>query len=99
MKIDVEGTELKVLMGGTAALKSKIKRLVIAAYHYPTEVQDITSYLESVAPRFKVRVFASRKESPEDVFLYAYQNDDENDGIPTSISEDFVLEDRLVLSR
>ena len=72
LKIDVEGFELKVLMGGAEALKSKIKRLAIAAYHYPTEVEEVTSFIKSVAPHFKFSVFPSRKESPEDVFLFAY---------------------------
>jgi FkbM family methyltransferase len=71
LKIDVEGSEMKVLKGGANTLKNKIKRLVIASYHYPTEVEEITEYLKSVAPRFNVKVFTSREDSPDDRFLYA----------------------------
>jgi len=71
VKIDVEGSEMEVLKGSTNALKSKIKRLVIAAYHYPSEADEITKYLKIVAPHLKVELFPSQEGHDTDIYLYA----------------------------
>ena len=72
LKIDVEGAEMEVLKGGENALKSRIKGVVIAAYHYATEADEIQQYLQTVAPHLKVKVVPSKEDSPKDLFLYAY---------------------------
>jgi len=52
IKIDVEGAELDVLKGGSETL-TRTKELVIAAYHTPTEADEIEVFLRE--RRFNVR--------------------------------------------
>ena len=53
IKADVEGAELKVLMGAQKVLKSnKNLSVAIAAYHYPEESQEVSRFLASMG--FKV---------------------------------------------
>jgi len=48
VKIDVEGAELEVLNGGKTLLRNKrIKRLIIVAYHSPTEAKELTPFIEN----------------------------------------------------
>lgn len=58
VKIDVEGAELDVLKGGENLLRAKtVKRLVIAAYHFPTEVAELRGFLASFG--YAVHVFTN----------------------------------------
>jgi len=46
IKIDVEGFELPVLRGAEKTIKENPEiKMVIASYHYPTEVSEVSSYL------------------------------------------------------
>jgi FkbM family methyltransferase len=48
MKIDVEGTEIQVLKGSNQMLKERrIRRVVVAAYHYPDECSEVSNLLRA----------------------------------------------------
>lgn len=50
IKIDVEGTELKVLKGALKTIKKHKPKLTIAAYHYPHESAEVMEWLNENAP-------------------------------------------------
>ena len=65
VKIDVEGSELNVLQGIGDYLK-RVKAIVVAAYHYEGEEQEISRFLLKMGFKILVAdgyVYASRKNS------------------------------------
>ncbi|MFB3889802.1 MAG: FkbM family methyltransferase [Candidatus Bathyarchaeia archaeon] len=48
IKIDTEGYELKVLEGAKQTLATHKPRLIIASYHYPTELKEVAEFLRSM---------------------------------------------------
>ena len=78
IKIDVEGAELDVLKGAVGILRKFTPRLTIAAYHYPTEAQQLIQFIEVEAPFYepkirKVTVWDSQdKFLKEDSFLHCF---------------------------
>lgn len=65
IKIDVEGTELRTLKGAEKTIKKFKPRLSIAAYHTPTEAEEISEFLTSRG--YKILVI--------DQFVYASWNE------------------------
>src|SRR5208337_1839927 len=46
MKIDVEGAEIQVLKGSSQMLRERrIRNIVVAAYHYPDECNEVKNFL------------------------------------------------------
>jgi len=45
IKIDTEGMEADILRGATEVLSNGVQKLVIAAYHYPEEVNELSEIL------------------------------------------------------
>jgi histidinol phosphatase-like PHP family hydrolase len=49
IKIDTEGAEMKILKGAERTLKENPKlKMVIAAYHYPNEAEEVAEYLKKM---------------------------------------------------
>jgi len=70
MKIDTEGAEIEVLKGSREFLRAKkIFRIAIAAYHNPTEVDDIRSYLKAFG--YDVRSHIFMVEGRKEPYVYA----------------------------
>jgi len=75
VKIDVEGAEQEALKGGQDLLRAKrVKRLIIAAYHFPTEAEELRSFLENFG--YDVHVFTNMSmlrngKVREDLYVYA----------------------------
>ena len=70
MKIDVEGAEIQVLKGSNQMLKEhRIRNIVVAAYHYPDECNEVTNFLTP----FNYRVVVDRS------YLYAILREEYSD--------------------
>lgn len=56
LKIDCEGAEMEILESAGQFLKErKIQRLIIASYHYPTEVHEVVALLQSCGYRTAIQ--------------------------------------------
>lgn len=48
LKIDVEGSEIEVLeSAGNFLTRNLIKQVIVASYHYPSEAEEVSKFLES----------------------------------------------------
>jgi len=56
LKVDCEGAEMEILESAGQFLRErKIKRLIIASYHYPSEVQEVVDLLHSCGYRTAIQ--------------------------------------------
>ena len=71
LKADVEGMELLLLRGAADSIRKYRPKLAICVYHYPTDILELSSYIESVAPTYQ---FALRHHSPQflETVMYAW---------------------------
>lgn len=61
VKIDVEGWEAKVLLGGAEVIRKSKPSMTISAYHYAHDIPDLLDTVEAIAP---YRHVALRHHSP-----------------------------------
>ncbi|SDZ41958.1 FkbM family methyltransferase [Delftia lacustris] len=54
IKMDVEGHELPALRGAEQTLKSSAPKLAISTYHRPSDLLDLTDYIISQQPGYKI---------------------------------------------
>jgi len=68
--MDVEGSEMEALQGAKQTILKYKPRLAISIYHKPEDLLDISSYILSLVPDYKlyVRHFST---SESDTVLYA----------------------------
>ena len=71
IKMDVEGAELKSLMGERNTIIKNHPRLAICAYHKPTDLYELPGYILSLVPEYKFLLRRYDSHSGETV-LYAY---------------------------
>ena len=71
IKMDVEGSELKSLMGARNTIIKNHPRLAICAYHKPEDLYELPEYILSLVPEYKLllRHYCSREW---ETVLYAY---------------------------
>lgn len=71
IKMDVEGAELKSLMGAQNTIKRNRPRLAICVYHRPEDLYQIPEYILSLVPeyRFYLRHYGSNQW---ETILYAF---------------------------
>ncbi|WP_051204398.1 FkbM family methyltransferase [Butyrivibrio sp. VCD2006] len=71
IKMDIEGSELKALMGAKDTIKRYKPRLAICLYHKPMDLIDIPLYIKDIVPEYKLKI---RHYSTWffDTVLYAY---------------------------
>lgn len=67
IKIDVEGDELRVLKGAEDTLRRNNVYLAIAAYHTPTEVQELSKFL--LDKKMRIAVFKRARAR----YVYAWR--------------------------
>ena len=69
--MDVEGAELKSLMGARETIIKNRPRLAICVYHKPEDLYEIPGYILSLVPEYKflLRHYSS---SNAETILYAY---------------------------
>jgi FkbM family methyltransferase len=61
IKLDVEGSELEVLEGGTETIKKFKPKMAISVYHTPKDIIDITKLVSQLLP--KAKLYLSHKNS------------------------------------
>ena len=71
IKMDIEGAELKSLMGARNAIIKNHPRLAICVYHKDSDLYEIPGYILSLVPEYKfyLRHYSS---CPYETVLYAY---------------------------
>lgn len=71
IKADVEGMEMALLQGAAQTIVRCRPKLAICVYHYPSDIPQISSYLQSLVPDYR---FALRHHSPQlmETVLYAW---------------------------
>lgn len=71
IKMDIEGSELSALKGARNAIKNHKPKLAISAYHRSTDLLDLSDYVLSLNPDYRVGL---RHHTPDrwDTCLYFY---------------------------
>lgn len=71
IKMDIEGSELSALKGARQSISAHAPKLAISAYHRSTDLLDLTDYVLSLHPEYKVGL---RHHTPDrwDTCLYFY---------------------------
>lgn len=71
IKMDIEGYELAALKGASKSIRDHAPKLAISAYHRSTDLLDLTSYVLSLNPDYRVGL---RHHTPDrwDTCLYFY---------------------------
>lgn len=71
IKADVEGMEMDLLAGAANTISNFRPKLAICVYHYPSDIPDITSSIQSLVPEYR---FALRHHSPQllETVLYCW---------------------------
>lgn len=70
IKMDIEGAELSALKGAEYTIKSDRPILAISAYHKPSDLIELTSYIKDCVEEYNF-YFRLHKELPIDAILYA----------------------------
>jgi FkbM family methyltransferase len=71
IKIDVEGSEMKVLEGAKVTLARCRPRLIIASYHYASESEEIIRYLANAAFRCFLYTVPLTLQRKQERYVYA----------------------------
>lgn len=71
IKLDVEGCELKTLMGATKIIKRDHPRMAISVYHKKNDLFDIAHYLLSLAENYNLAIRHYHSDTIETI-LYAF---------------------------
>ena len=71
IKMDVEGAELRSLMGARETIMKNRPRLAICAYHKPEDLYELPEYILSIVPEYRLLLRRYDSHSGETV-LYAY---------------------------
>lgn len=53
IKLDVEGSEMKALMGAENIIRRDLPKLAVSVYHRPEDIIEIPKYLRSIAPQYR----------------------------------------------
>ena len=56
MKADIEGMELNFLKGSKKIIQTYKPKMAIAAYHKPEDIFELTDYILSLVPEYKVSI-------------------------------------------
>lgn len=69
--MDIEGSELATLRGASEPIRTHKPRLAVSAYHCATDLLDVTDFVLSLRPDYKVGL---RHHTPVrwDTRLYLY---------------------------
>ncbi|MBU2703218.1 FkbM family methyltransferase [Sporomusaceae bacterium BoRhaA] len=54
IKMDIEGAELKALQGAAQSIKNYKPKMAICVYHNPEDLWEISLYLKSIVPEYKI---------------------------------------------
>ncbi len=71
IKVDIEGFELAALRGSAKAIKEGSPKLAISAYHRPTDLLDLTAYIDSLSTHYTLGL-RHHTEERWDTCLYFY---------------------------
>ncbi|EDC9939393.1 FkbM family methyltransferase [Salmonella enterica subsp. enterica serovar Typhimurium] len=71
IKMDVEGAELKALIGASQTIKKYNPLLAISVYHKPNDLIAIPEYIKSLSHAYKFYLRAHHPELAFDLVLYA----------------------------
>ena len=71
IKMDIEGAELKALIGAKNTIIKNRPRLAISIYHKPEDICEIPEYILSLVPEYKFYMRHYSSSSAETI-LYAY---------------------------
>lgn len=73
IKADVEGMELPLLEGAAHTIRRNRPKLAICVYHYPSDIPEITAYIQSLVPDYR---FALRHHAPRllETVLYCWMD-------------------------
>ena len=71
IKMDIEGSELKSLMGAKNTISRNRPRLAICVYHKPEDIVEIPKYLLSLVPEYKF-IMRHYSSTFAETVLYAY---------------------------
>lgn len=71
IKMDIEGSELKALIGAQNTIKKYKPKLAICIYHKIEDFWEIPLYIKSLNPDYKIHVRHYNKENVWDTICYA----------------------------
>ena len=71
IKMDIEGSELKALMGVKHTITKNHPRLAISVYHKPEDISEIPKYILSLVPEYKF-ILRHYSSTFAETILYAY---------------------------
>jgi FkbM family methyltransferase len=54
IKMDIEGSELKALLGAEEVIRNQKPKLAVCVYHRPEHLWEIPSYLKSLVPEYRI---------------------------------------------
>lgn len=71
LKADVEGMEMELLRGASAAIRKHRPKMALCTYHHPTDIPDIANYACALVPAYR---FALRHHSSQlmETVLYCW---------------------------
>ena len=72
IKMDVEGAELKSLMGARNTIIKNHPRLAICVYHQDSDLYEIPGYILSIVPEYKFYLRHYCSSGACETVLYAY---------------------------
>ncbi|MDR2598806.1 MAG: FkbM family methyltransferase [Oscillospiraceae bacterium] len=71
LKMDVEGFELKALIGAKETIKNNLPKLVISIYHSDEDMLDIPEWIHENFPEYRLYIKQHDKYAIWDTILYA----------------------------